>query len=56
MKNSKQANIIPFQYANIKEKYVLFKFQTYGVADHVWLVLQAPGPMYKVYQSYNMGE
>jgi hypothetical protein len=35
---------------------VLYKFQIAGAADHVWAVLQMPGPKYKVYQSYNMGE
>ena len=26
------------------------------MADHVWAILQKPGPEYKFYQSYNMGE
>lgn len=33
---------------------ILYKFQTYGAVDHVWAVLQSPGPKYKVFQSYNM--
>ena len=36
--------------------FVFYKFQIAGAADHVWAVLQMPGPKYKVYQSYNMGE
>ncbi len=44
-----------FKYADMKDNYVLFKFQTAGVADHVWAILQSPGPKYKIYQSYNMG-
>jgi hypothetical protein len=44
------------QYADLKDKFVVFKFQTAGVADHVWAILQKPGPEYKIYQSYNMGE
>ena len=35
---------------------ILYKFQTYGAVDHVWAVLQSPGPKYKVFQSYNMGK
>ena len=38
-----------FQYADLKDHFVLFKFQTSGVTDHVWIVLQAPGPKYKIY-------
>ncbi len=46
----------PFsQYAELEDTMVLYKFQLAGVADHVWAVLQVPGPEYKVMQSYNMG-
>ena len=33
---------------------VFYKFQTFGAVDHVWAILQAPGPKFQVFQSYNM--
>ncbi|CAM6054908.1 unnamed protein product [Sphagnum tenellum] len=34
-------------YSDLDKHAVLFKFQTNGVADHVWMVVQTPGPNYR---------
>lgn len=53
MGNNKTRDLFS-KYADLEGSLVLYKFQTFGALDHVWAVLQVPGPKYKVFQSYNM--